>query len=45
MSVTIRDNEYHTYADYLIWSRTSGDELIEVAIYRLADGVYGNPLF
>jgi len=28
VSVTKRDNEYHTYADYLRWSRTSGDELI-----------------
>jgi len=33
MSVTKRDNYYHTYSDYLIWSRTSGDELIEGAAY------------
>src|SRR5438552_14814614 len=33
MSVTTRDNEYHTYADYLVWSRTSGDELIEGTAY------------
>jgi Uma2 family endonuclease len=33
MSVITRDNEYHTYADYLDWSRTSGDELIEGVAY------------
>jgi Uma2 family endonuclease len=33
MSVITRDNEYHTYADYLHWSRTSGDELIEGVAY------------
>jgi Uma2 family endonuclease len=33
MSMTIRDNEYHTYDDYLIWSRTSGDELIDGTAY------------
>ena len=33
MSVTTRDNEYHTYADYLVWSRTSGDEVIEGTAY------------
>lgn len=33
MSVTTRDNEYHTYSDYLIWSRTSGDELIDGTAY------------
>src|SRR3569832_422290 len=33
LSVTTRDNQYHTYADYLDWSRTSGDELIEGAAY------------
>lgn len=33
MSVTKRDNAYHTYSDYLIWSRTSGDELINGTAY------------
>src|SRR3569832_2077335 len=33
LSVTTRDNQYHTYADYLDWSRTSGDELIEGVAY------------
>ena len=33
VSVTKRDNEYHTYADYLRWSRTSGDELINGTAY------------
>jgi Uma2 family endonuclease len=33
MSVNTRDNEYHTYADYLIWSRNSGDELIDGTAY------------
>jgi len=28
-----RDNDYHTYADYLRWSRTSGDELINGTAY------------
>ena len=29
MSVLKRDTDYHTYADYLVWSRTYGDELID----------------
>ena len=33
MSVTRRDNEHHTYADYFKWSRTSGDELIDGTAY------------
>jgi Uma2 family endonuclease len=33
MSVTTRDKEYHTYSDYLIWSRNSGDELIDGTAY------------
>jgi Uma2 family endonuclease len=33
MSVTTRDNERHTYSDYLTWSRTSGDEVIEGVAY------------
>jgi len=33
VSVTKRDNEYHTSADYLRWSRTSGDELINGTAY------------
>jgi hypothetical protein len=28
-----RDAQYHTYADYLIWSATSGDELIDGVAY------------
>jgi Uma2 family endonuclease len=33
MSVSKRDNRYHTYADYLVWSNTHGDELIDGAAY------------
>ena len=33
MSVTKRDSQYHTYGDYLIWSRTHGDELIDGTAY------------
>ena len=33
MSLPKRDSKYHTYADYLIWSRTSGDELIDGTAY------------
>ena len=33
MSVLKRDAYYHTYADYLIWSRTFGDELIDGTAY------------
>lgn len=33
MSGTTRDNEHHTYADYLVWSKTSGDELIDATAY------------
>ena len=29
MAVLKRDTDYHTYADYLLWSRTYGDELID----------------
>lgn len=29
MTVLKRDTDYHTYADYLVWSRTHGDELID----------------
>jgi hypothetical protein len=29
MAVLKRDSQYHTYADYLVWSRTYGDELID----------------
>lgn len=28
-----RDNHYHTYADYLTWSASHGDELIDGAAY------------
>ena len=33
MTVTKRDTHYHTYADYLTWSRTYGDELISGTAY------------
>jgi Uma2 family endonuclease len=33
MTVNKRDAQYHTYADYLVWSNTYGDELIDGAAY------------
>jgi Uma2 family endonuclease len=33
MTISRRDTSYHTYSDYLAWSRTSGDELIDGAAY------------
>lgn len=33
MSVLKRDSDLHTYADYLKWSRTYGDELIDGTAY------------
>jgi Uma2 family endonuclease len=33
MSVSKRDDLQHTYGDYLIWSRTHGDELIDGTAY------------
>jgi Uma2 family endonuclease len=33
MPVLKRDTDYHTYADYLIWSRSYGDELIDGTAY------------
>jgi len=33
MTVLKRDADRHTYADYLIWSRTYGDELIDGTAY------------
>ena len=33
MAVLKRDTDRHTYADYLIWSRTYGDELIDGTAY------------
>ena len=33
MKLRKRDTDYHTYADYLIWSATYGDELINGAAY------------
>jgi Uma2 family endonuclease len=33
MSVSKRDDLHHTYGDYLIWSRTHGDELINGTAY------------
>ena len=29
MTVLKRDTHHHTYADYLTWSRTYGDELVD----------------
>jgi Uma2 family endonuclease len=33
MTVLQRDTHYHTYSDYLEWSRTYGDELIDGTAY------------
>ena len=33
MAVLKRDDKHHTYADYLVWSRTYGDELINGTAY------------
>lgn len=33
MTVLKRDSDYHTYADYLVWSRTYGDELVNGTAY------------
>jgi Uma2 family endonuclease len=33
MAVSKRDEHYHTYADYLVWSNTYGDELINGTAY------------
>ena len=33
MTVNKRDTHYHTYGDYLVWSRTYGDELIDGVAY------------
>ena len=33
MTILKRDTHYHTYADYLTWSRTYGDELIDGTAY------------
>jgi len=33
MTVSKRDSQRHTYGDYLIWSRTSGDELLDGTAY------------
>ena len=33
MTVLKRDTDYHTYADYLVWSGTYGDELIDGTAY------------
>lgn len=33
MPVLKRDSDHHTYADYLIWSRTYGDELVDGTAY------------
>jgi Uma2 family endonuclease len=42
MPVLKRDSQYHNYADYLIWSRECGDELIDgVAYVREPPSPYG----
>jgi Uma2 family endonuclease len=49
MTILKRDTHYHTYADYLTWSRTYGDELINGTAYvreppspsRLHQGIVG----
>jgi len=33
MTLLKRDTHYHTYADYLTWSRSYGDELISGTAY------------
>ncbi|HEY6923145.1 MAG TPA: Uma2 family endonuclease [Steroidobacteraceae bacterium] len=33
MSVVRRDSHRHTYADYLVWSRSHGDELVDGTAY------------
>jgi Uma2 family endonuclease len=33
LTVFKRDTEHHTYADYLVWSRTYGDELVDGTAY------------
>ena len=33
MSLPKRDTQYHTYIDYLVWSREHGDELIDGTAY------------
>jgi len=33
MAVLKRDSDQHTYADYLVWSRTHGDEVIDGTAY------------
>jgi Uma2 family endonuclease len=33
MTVFKRDTQRHTYADYLVWSRTYGDELVDGTAY------------
>jgi len=33
MAVLKRDSDYHTYADYLVWSHSCGDELIDGVAY------------
>jgi Uma2 family endonuclease len=33
MAVLKRDTDHHTYADYLIWSRSYGDELVNGTAY------------
>jgi hypothetical protein len=34
MTVLKRDTDYHTYSDYLTWSRDYGDELIDGDAYE-----------
>ena len=38
MSLPKRDTQYHTYRDYLIWSREHGDELHATLVRAMGDG-------
>jgi hypothetical protein len=42
MAFIRRDSHFHIYGDYLSWSRTSGDELIDGVAYLTLEG--GTPL-
>jgi hypothetical protein len=44
MALALRDNAYHTYADYLAWPENVRYELIDGMAYRLLDGRYGEPV-
>jgi hypothetical protein len=44
MTLPRRDSLHHTYADYLTWSRSSGDELIAICQSSTAWSVLNEPL-